>query len=212
MASSRGSKPRQSSPRQRSMRAHHGASRSGAKPSAGSSASRPARIAPQSPTIGTSTCTTLLMLPGSMSMWILRALRAELVELAGHAVVEARAHAHHQVGLVHGLVGLQRAVHAQHADELRVRRRERAQPHQRERARRVQQVASPRRPRTPRGRVDQPAAAVDHGRRAVESRSAARCIMARGGSGARLVRKARSGAGSSADCGPGGWSWMSFGG
>ncbi|MNS72823.1 hypothetical protein D3C72_1062430 [compost metagenome] len=67
-----GVKARQSSARQRSMRAHHGASRSGANAS-GSNPSSASTMAPQSPTIGTSTCTTLLMLPGSMSMWILRA-------------------------------------------------------------------------------------------------------------------------------------------
>ncbi|MNV22433.1 hypothetical protein D3C71_1134040 [compost metagenome] len=93
----------------------------------------------------------------------LAGVRTELVELARHAVVETRAHAHHQVGLVHREVGFEHAVHAQHADELRVGRGERAQPHQRERARRVQPVHELReRLAGRRPRVDEPAAAVEH--------------------------------------------------
>ena len=46
-------------------------------------------------------------------------VRAELVQLAGHAVVEARADADHQVGFVHRQVGFQRAVHAEHAEKAR---------------------------------------------------------------------------------------------
>ena len=56
-----------------------------------------------------------------MSMWILRAC-GQNSELAGDTVVETRADADHQIGVVHGEVGLDRAVHAQHADELRAGR------------------------------------------------------------------------------------------
>ena len=59
------------------------------------------------------------------------ALGAEGVEPAGDAVVEAGADVQQHVAAVHGQVGLVSAVHAQHAEELRVAGREGAQPHQR---------------------------------------------------------------------------------
>ena len=47
--------------------------------------------------------------------------RGELAELAGDAVVEAGADREDQVGLVHRVVGRAGAVHAEHAEPLRVR-------------------------------------------------------------------------------------------
>ena len=79
----------------------------------------------QSPMIGTSTLTFLLIDDGSMSTWILRRARRERVEPAGDAVVEARADADHQVAVVHRPVGLVGAVHAEHAEPLRIGRRDR---------------------------------------------------------------------------------------
>ena len=61
--------------------------------------------------------------------------RRELAELAGDAVVEARADRADEVGLVHRVVGRARAVHAEHPQPLLVRRRERAEAHQRARDR-----------------------------------------------------------------------------
>jgi predicted RNA-binding protein with PUA domain len=58
-------------------------------------------------------------------------VRRELGELAGDAVVEARADIDQHVAVIHREVGFVGAVHAQHAEELLVRRRERAEPHQR---------------------------------------------------------------------------------
>ena len=65
----------------------------------------------------------------------LLAARREAVEPAGDAVVEAGADADHHVAVVHGEVGLVGAVHAEHADELRVGGREGAEAHQRQRDR-----------------------------------------------------------------------------
>ncbi len=58
-------------------------------------------------------------------------MRAEGVEAAGHAVIEAGADVHHHVALVHRHVGFQRAVHAQHAQPVRVTIGEGAKAHQR---------------------------------------------------------------------------------
>ena len=63
--------------------------------------------------------TFLLIEDGSMSMWIFFGVGRERVELAGDAVVEARADVDHHVAVVHRHVGLVGAVHAQHAQELR---------------------------------------------------------------------------------------------
>ena len=60
---------------------------------------------------------------------LLRAGR-EGVQPAGHPVVEARADADHHVAVVHGVVGLEGAVHADHAQPGRVVGREGAQAHQ----------------------------------------------------------------------------------
>ena len=83
----------------------------------------------------TSTPTFLLIEDGSMSTWIFLLRGREAVEPAGDAVVEAGADADHHVAVVHGQVGLVGAVHAEHADELRVRGREGAEAHQRQRDR-----------------------------------------------------------------------------
>ena len=60
---------------------------------------------------------------------LLRAGR-ERVEPAGDAVVEARADADHHVAVVHRPVGLVGAVHAEHAEPLRIGGRKGAEPHQ----------------------------------------------------------------------------------
>jgi hypothetical protein len=85
---------------------------------------------------------------GSTSMWMNLACdvdelgpRGELRELAGDAIVEARADRADQVGLVHRVVGRARAVHAEHPEPALVRRplrgagRECAEAHQRARHR-----------------------------------------------------------------------------
>ena len=58
-------------------------------------------------------------------------LRREGVDAAGDAVVEARADADHQIAVVHGVVGLERAVHAEHAEPLLVGGGIGAEAHQR---------------------------------------------------------------------------------
>ena len=63
-------------------------------------------------------------------MDLLRA-RREGIDAAGDAVVEARADADHHVAIVHGVVGLVGAMHAEHAEPLLVGRRVSAEPHQR---------------------------------------------------------------------------------
>ncbi|CAA7626911.1 conserved hypothetical protein [Magnetospirillum sp. UT-4] len=57
-------------------------------------------------------------------------IRREGVEPPGDAVVEAGADIDHQIAAVHGQVGLVGAVHAEHAQRLRIRAREAAQAHQ----------------------------------------------------------------------------------
>ena len=64
-----------------------------------------------------------------MSTWILRRPRREGIEPAGDAVVEARADADHHVAIMHDVVGLVGAVHAEHAEPLLVGRRVGAEPH-----------------------------------------------------------------------------------
>ena len=93
--------------------------------------------------------------------------RRELRQLARDAIVEARAHRADQVGLVHRVVGRARAVHAQHAQPLRVRRRKGAQPHQRARHREAVGGGELGQLRRCFG-VDHAAAGVDH--RALRSR------------------------------------------
>ena len=65
-----------------------------------------------------------------VEMDLLRA-RREGVDAPGHAVVEARAQADHQVAIVHRVVGFVGAVHAQHAEPVRPRGGIGAEPHQR---------------------------------------------------------------------------------
>ena len=62
-------------------------------------------------------------------------VRREGIETARHAIVEARADAQHHIAIVHGVVGFERAMHADHAQPLRVGRRESAEAHQRGRDR-----------------------------------------------------------------------------
>ena len=88
-----------------------------------------------------------------MSMWIFCEPGENRVEPAGHAVVEAGADRDHQVAVVHREVGLVGAVHAEHADELRVRGRIGAEAHEGQRDReagRAHQLGHQlRRPRGP---------------------------------------------------------------
>ena len=42
----------------------------------------------------------------------------EFRQLAGHAIVEPHAEGQNQVGFVHGIIGIHRAVHAQHAQRI----------------------------------------------------------------------------------------------
>ena len=57
--------------------------------------------------------------------------RREGIDPAGDAVIEARADADHHVAIVHGVVGLVGAMHAEHAEPLLVGGRISAEPHQR---------------------------------------------------------------------------------
>ena len=54
----------------------------------------------------------------------------ELVELAGNAIIKARADVQHHVTVVHGQIGFVGAVHAQHPNELLIRSRVGPQSHQ----------------------------------------------------------------------------------
>ena len=58
-------------------------------------------------------------------------VRTELVEVAGHAVIKARANGDQHVAFVHRHVGFVGAVHAEHADKQRIVGRVRAEPHER---------------------------------------------------------------------------------
>ena len=84
-----------------------------------------------SPTIGTSACRFLPISAGSMSACTIAASGRERVELAGDPVVEAGAERDQQVGLLQRVHRGDRAVHAGHAQVLRVRVGERAARHQR---------------------------------------------------------------------------------
>jgi hypothetical protein len=66
--------------------------------------------------------------------------RGKVLGVADHAVIEARAHGQQHVAVLHGVVGFQRAVHAQHAQKAPVGGRERTQAHQRVGDRVVQQI------------------------------------------------------------------------
>ena len=65
-----------------------------------------------------------------MSIWIFCEFGREGVDAAGDAVVEARADGDHHIAIVHGEVGLVRAVHAEHAEPLLVGGRIGAEAHQ----------------------------------------------------------------------------------
>ena len=88
--------------------------------------------------------------------------RRERVEPPGHPVVEARADRDHQIAVVHRQIRLIGAVHADHAEKMRVAGRKGAEPHQGQGARRIGQphqfgkAGAGLRPR-----IDQPAAAVE---------------------------------------------------
>ncbi len=89
-----------------------------------------------------------------------RVLR-EVLRVADHAIVEARADREQHVAVLHRQVRFVGAVHARHADVLRVAGREAAEPHQRRRARRAEpldELAQLAR----RVREDHAAAGIDH--------------------------------------------------
>ncbi len=88
-------------------------------------------------------------------------IRRKRVEPSRHPVVEARADRDHEVAIVHRHVRLVRAVHADHAEEMRVARRQRAEPHQGQGARRIDQPHEFGKAGAGLGAgIDQPAAAV----------------------------------------------------
>ena len=94
-------------------------------------ASRSTSTSFRSPTIGTSAVRILPISAGSMSTCTTFALRREQRRLAGHAVIEPRAERDEQVGLLQREHRGNRAVHAGHAEVLRVRVGERAARHER---------------------------------------------------------------------------------
>ena len=65
---------------------------------------------------------------------------AELADIVGHAIIEAGTHGEDEIRVVHALVRFEGAVHAEHADELRMGAGEGAQPHERGGHRQVQQL------------------------------------------------------------------------
>ena len=66
-----------------------------------------------------------------MSRCAIFALRRELLHLAGDAVVEARADGEEEVAVLDGVVGVRRAVHAEHVQRELVGRVDRADAHER---------------------------------------------------------------------------------
>jgi hypothetical protein len=81
--------------------------------------------------MGTSTRTRLDMEDGSTSIWMMRCgFLGEMLGIADDPVIEARAYRQQHVAVLHGHVGLDRAMHAQHAEEQGVWRRIAAQTHQ----------------------------------------------------------------------------------
>ena len=113
--------------------------------------------------MGTSTLTFLLTLAGSMSTWTILAFMANSVELAGDAIVEASADGDDEVGLGHRHVGGVGAVHAQHAERLRIARREAAEAHQGGRHRHVELLGQLQQLVGCALDVDHAAADVEHG-------------------------------------------------
>jgi hypothetical protein len=67
--------------------------------------------------MGTSTFTRLEMRRVDVDVDDLALDRGEVLGVADHAVVEARAHGQQHVAVLHGVVGFVGAVHAQHAQE-----------------------------------------------------------------------------------------------
>ena len=53
-----------------------------------------------------------------------------LIEAAGDAIVETRADRDDQIAIVHRIIGLVSAVHAEHAEPFRIMRRKGAEAHQ----------------------------------------------------------------------------------
>ena len=90
-------------------------------------------------------------------------LRRKGVKASGNAIVEARADADHQIAIMHGVVGLERTVHAEHAQPLLVGRRIGAEPHQRRRdrkPRRAHKLAQQH--RSVRAGIDDAAAGIEN--------------------------------------------------
>ena len=85
----------------------------------------------------------------------------EIRRVADHPVIEARPDREQHVAVMHRHVRFVGAVHAEHADELRIGRREAAQPHQRVGARKPEQAHELRELRRGLGQ-DDPATGVDH--------------------------------------------------
>ena len=68
-----------------------------------------------SPTIGTSTFTFLEIDDGSISIWMMvLALRCEVGDAPGYAVVKTRADRNQTIGVAYRRVGGVRAVHPEH--------------------------------------------------------------------------------------------------
>ena len=72
----------------------------------------------RSPAIATSGRRSLPISAGSPSIWITFARGANVVELAGGAIVEARADADQEIAFVDREIGGAGAVHAEHAEEI----------------------------------------------------------------------------------------------
>ena len=114
-----------------------------------------------SPTIGTSAARFLPISAGSMSACTIVASGAKRVQLAGDPVVEAGAQRDDQVGLLQAVDRGDRAVHAGHAQVLRVRVGERAARHQRGDHRDAGQLGQPAQPVGGAG-LEHAAADVEH--------------------------------------------------
>ena len=69
-----------------------------------------------------------------------RGVRTELRRIVGDPIVEAGAHGEDRVGMVHGHVGFERAVHAEHAEKASVGPRKSAETHQRVGDRKIELV------------------------------------------------------------------------
>src|SRR5580704_4118037 len=105
-------KPKELRARQPSITLHHLASAAGSawRPPARHNRTMSSSTCAQSPTMPRSILTFLLI---DVDVDLLR-LRRKGVKAAGDAIVETRADANHQIAVMHGAVGLERAVHAEH--------------------------------------------------------------------------------------------------